>query len=220
MKKILPLVVLLGVFIIAQSVSANETPPAEVVNAAKEGLSTFLQGIPSQILPQFGFQSAKETQGAELGEGFQVFTISPDQLLNDDKNLSDFSSLIVPTDLWEFLILKDNQVKCVLTVDFFKNRWTAVGIGSSGLAVELKKVVESWPTSAGYQHTLIKIYQAKSDFVQISRGEMIMGLVPLIPARVAMGMPDHNLNALDLQDPRNVLSSLIPIIRENLQTGK
>lgn len=220
MKKILPLVVFLGVFMIAQSVSATETPPAEVVNAAKEGLSTFLQAIPQQILPQFGFQSAKETEGAELGEGFQIFTIFPDQLLNDDKNLSDLDSLIVPTDLWEFLVLKDNQAKCVLTVDFFKNRWTTVGIGSSGLAVELKKIVESWPTSGGYQHTLIRIYQAKSDFVEISKEETSIGLIPLTSARVAMGMADHNLNPLDLQDSRSVLSSLIPIIRENLQTGR
>ena len=199
---------------------AEAMPPEEVVNAAEQGLINFSQNIPPQNFSQLGFLSQDEISKNQLGEAFQIYTIHPDDLLNFEKNIWSISDLLVPTNLWNFLILSDGLAKAVLMVDFFDNKWTAVGIGSSGLAVQLKKIIETWPLSSGYQHRFIRIYQANADFVEITLSGTTVGLIPLTSGRAAMDLADTNFNALDLHDPQNILTSIIPIVKENVKRWK
>lgn len=200
--------------------SAKGMPPEEVVSAAEQGLISFSQNIPSQNLSQLGFLSQDEISKSQLGEAFQVYTIHPNDLLNFGQNISDITSLLTPANLWNFLILVNGQAKAVLTVDFFNDQWTAVGIGSSGLAIQLQKTIESWPLSSGYQYKLIRIYQARADFIEISQDGKVIGLIPLTSGRIAMGLADRNFNASDLHSPENILAGIISIVKENLQREK
>ena len=201
-------------------VAAEGIPSREVVIAAREGLTTFLYEIKAQNLDRFGFYSQADISGAQLGPAFQIFTIPPDKILSYDPSISDLSSMIVPTNQWQFLIISQGNPKSLLTVDFFKDEWTAVSIGASGLAMQLSKITEAWPASAGYRCRLIRVYQAKSDFLEMSLGERVIGIVPLLSARMALGSEKEDFDPLDLQDSRNIVINLKPVVEKSLQEGK
>jgi hypothetical protein len=208
------------VVVLPSALAANEIPSTEVVMAAREGLTTFLHEIKAQNLDRFGFYSQADTSSAQLGAAFQVFTIPPDKILNYDPSSSDLSSMIVPTNLWQFLIVSQGNPRSLLTVDFFNDQWTAVSIGASGLAMQLKKITEAWPASAGYRCKLIKVYQAKSDLLEISLGDKVIGIVPLLSARMALGFEKEDLAPLGVQDSRNILINLKPIVEKSIQAEK
>jgi hypothetical protein len=225
MKSIKPevlrrLIVLFLLIMLPSVVAAERIPSTEVVIAAREGLKTFLQEINAQNLDRFGFYSQGDITSAELGPAFQVFTIPPDKILNYDPSISDLSSMIVPTNLWQFLIISEGNPKSLLTVDFFNDQWTAVSIGASGLAMQLSKIIEAWPASAGYRYRLIKVYQAKSDLLEISLGDQVIGIVPLLSARMALGFEKRDFDPFDFQDSKNLLIDLKPTVEKNLQEGK
>jgi len=211
------LVAIFFVVILPSVVTANETPSTEVVVAAVEGLNTFLHEINAHNSGGFGFSSQADVAGAELGVAFQVFTIRPDKILSYDPSISDLSSMIVPTNQWQFLIISQGKPKSLLTVDFFEGQWTAVSIGASGLAMQLSKITEAWPASDGYSCKLIKVYQAKSDLLEILRGDTVIGVVPLFSARIALGFEKKDFDPLDLQDSKNIVINLKPIVEKSLQ---
>ena len=208
------------VVILPSVVAARGIPATEVVIAATEGLTTFLHQINAQNLDRFGFYSQADISGAQLGPAFQIFTIPPDKILSYDPSISDLSSMIVPTNQWQFLIISQGNPKSLLTVDFFKDEWTAVSIGASGLAMQLSKITEAWPASAGYRYRLIRVYQAKSDFLEMSLGEKVIGIVPLLSARMALGSEKEDFDPLGLEDSRNILINLRPIVEKNIQEGR
>jgi hypothetical protein len=214
------LIVLSLVVMLPSVVPAEGIPSTEIVIAAREGLKTFLNEVNAQNLDRFGFYSQGDITGAELGAAFQVFTIPPDKILSYDPSISDLTSMIVPTNLWQFLIISQGNPKSLLTVDFLNDQWTAVSIGASGLAMQLSKITEAWPASAGYRWRLIKVYQAKSDLLEISLGDKVIGIVPLLSARMALGFEKEDFDPLGLEDSRNILIYLKPTVENNLQEEK
>ncbi len=214
------LVVLFLVVMLPSVVAAQAIPSTEIVIAARERLTTFLHEIKAPNLDRFGFYSQADISGAEIGPAFQVFTVPPDKILNYDPSSSDLSSLIVPTNLWQFLITSQGNPRSLLTVDFFNDQWTAVSIGASGLAMQLSKITEAWPVSAGYRFRLIKVYQAKSDLLEISLRDKVVGIVPLLSARMALGFAKEDFDPLGLEDSTNILINLKPVVEKSLQEGK
>jgi hypothetical protein len=213
---------LIGVFLMLQFpslISAEQLAPTEVITAAREGLRTFLNEIEPQHLYELGFINQGDIEAAELGEGFQVFTIPPESVTNYARG-QELQALIEPTTIWEFLIESNGEARAVLTVDFFKGKWTAVGIGASGLATQLKKVLETWPAYTGYNIKLIRIYQASSDFVQISEGEIGRGIVPLNSGRVALGLDRHRFNAAERYDEGEIIEGIKPKVKDNMMRSK
>ena len=213
-------VAILLLVILPSIVAADETPSPEVSLAATLGLRTFMGKIGSQNSLGFGFVSQTDITEAQLGPSFQIFTIPPDDILNYDPSISDLSSMIIPTNQWQFLIISQGSPRSLLTVDFFNDEWTAVSIGASGLASQLSKITEVWPASAGYRWRLIKVYQAKSDLVEISSGDKVIGIVPLLSGRVALGFEKQDFDPLDLQVSKNILLNLKPIVEKSLQEEK
>ena len=201
------------------SFSSDEMPSQEIIGAAQEGIRTFLKVPRRQNLHKLGFLSQKAIDEAVLGEGFRIFTLPPDRLLSTDPP-QDIDSLVLPTNMWQFLIVTEGKATALLTVDLVKNRWTAVSIGGSGLAAQLEILLETWPASAGYRYRLIKVYQAKSDLIEILQGGKIIGLVPFTSARIATGLEKRDFNPLDLHDPAEMIEKLRPIVRMNIQTDR
>jgi hypothetical protein len=195
-------------------------PPEEVVSAAKKGLGSFLLAIQPQDLKRMGFLNQSEVDNAKVGDGFQTYTIHPTNVLSYREDVVDLSSSVIPTKEWQFLIVANGQAKSILTVDLMGNQWKAVGIGAAGLARQLGIIVQSYPSDAGYSHRFIRVFQARSDFVEISHGGSTIGMIPLISARVAMGLKQRDLEVSDLFDCRDVLLRIAPIVRKNLEAEK
>jgi len=91
-----------------------------------------------------------------------------------------------------------------------------VAIGSSRLARQLKRVQDTWPESEGYEHTFVRIYQAQSDFVVLSK-EGTIGIVPLESAKIALRLETLKEGTYESYSPSDILPRLIPIVRLNLE---
>jgi len=152
-------------------------PAHDIVQAATDGLAIFVKNKPGARIGHFGFASQADIDSAELGAGFQLFTIQPD-LLNASTSL-DFQNLVTPINQWWFPIVVGGVNKALLTVALIEGKWTPVGIGASRLGAALAGLTAAWPQAAGYAHRFIRVYQAESDFVEMSQDGSIMGIVPL-----------------------------------------
>ncbi len=193
-------------------VPADATPPVDVASAAQEGIKTFAKLFSSQDF-KANANVTSDLDKAFVGEGFQVFTIPPDRLLS--ANASDsFNSLAMPSTIWEFLVMTDGKATGIVTVDRMNGVWKAVSFGKAGLAKQLEAGLKAWP--AGYQLRLIRIYQAMSDFIEVSSADKILGVVPLTSAKAALSMMGAPFNPADIQNDGDMVTKLIPIVRKNL----
>ncbi len=195
---------------------ADEGVPQEVLNAARQGIATFVKNPQTKNLASLGFVRKAQIDEAAYGQGFPVCYVPPDLLLAADANQVT-EALIVPTNMWQFLVMSEGAAVSVLTVDYFKGQWTPVSIGASGLASELAALTEAWPQSAGYRYKLVRVYQAKAYFVQISLDEKSIGAVPLTSARLAMNLDDQRFNPLDVRGIDEILLKLRPLVRMNME---
>jgi hypothetical protein len=97
------------------------------------------------------------------------------------------------------------------------NTWTPVSIGAAGLAKELQAVIEAWPVSSGYSYRLIRVYQAKAEFIELSHSDKVIGIVSLGSLNAAIGARKKVFDPADIRDPIDILSALRPAVQMNLQ---
>jgi len=206
----------LFLLIFPASSMSGETAPPEVTRAAIDGLGSFLNAIPTSDLRHYGFPNEEELTQSTLGSPFKVYTITPDKILNYKPEV-EISSLISPTDLWFFPVLSRGEVRTILTIDKMNGEWKAVAIGSAGLARQLKEVEDKWPESRGYEHKFVRVYQAKSDFVMVSK-EGTIKVTLLESARIALKLDQEEKGVYKLYSPSTVLPQMIPIVRQNVQS--
>jgi hypothetical protein len=190
--------------------------PAAVRKAADDGVHIFLKDQRLKGLQNLGFRSRSEKDNAYAGEGFQVFTILPDRLLNSPVR-PDIAALVTPTNQWQFLINADGGSKALLTVDIMNNVWTPVSIGSAGLAAEISLFLERWPAASGYTYRLVRIYQAKAEFMELSREGRLLGVVPLGSFNALTGRKNKPFDPADIRAPKDLLEKARPAVERNLQ---
>ena len=224
MKKIYYLLTVLLVLVFSLSAlrlaNAGDDPSDEIKNAAKVGVNEILKDKRNSGLHQLGFMSQDEIDSADMGDGFQIYTITPDKLLNET-NPQDLHSLVVPTHQWQFMVVSGIKAYALLTIDFLDGKWKPVSIGSSDLAKELSDILKVWPASSGYEYKLIRIYQANSNFIELSQRGKVLGIIPLTSLLAATtGVTEHGFNPRDLCDSKEVLNGLRPIIKRNLEKSR
>lgn len=206
----------LFLLILPVSSMSGETAPQEVVQAATDGLGSFLKAIPMSDLSHYGFSPNEDLTQATLGKPFRVYTISPDKILSYETQM-ELSSIVSPTSLWFFPVLCRGEVRTILTVDRMGEKWQAVAIGSSGLAGQLKSVKDKWPESEGYEHKFVRIYQAMSDLVILSK-EGAFEVIPLESARIALNLGKVGEGVYEVHSTSDIIRKLIPVVRQNIQS--
>ncbi len=213
-----PVLMMLACILFMPGVAA--APPDDINNAARQGIAVLLKESRSSHIGRLGFESQADVDNAELGEGFQVFTIQPDKLL-DESSSQELSDLVIPTSQWQFLILAKGNAKALLTVDLVNGKWTPVSIGSAGLARQLSDLLTAWPAASGYRYRLVRVYQAQSDFIELSQAGKKIGILPLTSLLAATKKGERKaFNPRDLRNPKEVLSELRPVVRENMRYKK
>lgn len=189
-------------------------PHHEIIDAAWKGIRTLFTDAGAQERNELCGQ--QEVGDPKLGKGFQVYAVSPDDLLNSSIS-QDLNSLAVPAGMWHFLILNRDKAICLLIVAQMNGEWVAVGIGGSVLASQLGRMTEAWPGDRGYDYKFIKIYATTSDFVGLLQRETVVGVVPLSSARIAMSLPNQDFDAQDILDSKNVIETMKQILKRNTQ---
>jgi hypothetical protein len=56
--------------------------------------------------------------------------------------------------------------------------------------------------------------------LEILLGDKVIGIVPLLSARMALGFEKKDFDPLDLQDSKNIVINLKPIVEKSLQEEK
>lgn len=157
-----------------QALPAMDTPSPDVIKAAEHGLVAFLGDNVS-------------ARDMKLGASFHIHTIAP----AFDADTATLDSLAFPTGNWRFLVLSGNEPFAMLTVAQMDGKWQAVSIGGAGIAKELFQVTNRWPAGEGYTYRFIRIFQARSDFIEISHHKQLSGFVPLTSSRISFQLPGH-----------------------------
>ncbi len=182
--------------------------------AAQKGIKHFLKNLDPKILLHFGFSNQAEVDAAVIDEGFQLnsFYFSEG---HDSSQLQNLSSLSVPKECWNFIVMKKDQAVALITIAKRNDQWAPVSIGCHGLAKQLQKILESWPRVDGYRLKHIRISRFKSDFVEIQQKGKSLGLIPLSSAKLAMGLDVESFNAQVLFSPEEIATGYQKI-RESL----
>jgi hypothetical protein len=196
-----------------------ETPPAEVVEAATDGLSEFLNGIPEGELEHFGFSSEDELATATVATPLRVYTISSRSIISFEED-SDVLSVASPTNLWLFPVVCSGEARTILTVDLMEGEWMAVDLGGSSLAAELDQVALDVAQLEAYETRFVRVYRANSDFVLLSKDE-VSRLVPLRSAALALGLLERGKTyEYKVMAPSEVLPRLAPVVSRSLRVGQ
>lgn len=192
-----------------------EEVPMDVFQAAQKGVCNFVNAESSMENSPFGISTKAALDNARLHHGFQVYTVSPVKLLKS----TGLSSHLAPTGLWRFVVVSEGQPVSLITIAQVEGQWKAVSMGGAQLANEVNKVMEKWPAKQGYNHSFIRIYQARADFIEISRNGRSIGFVPLTASRLAFGIDGGFDPAVILHDSE-ILSPLKKIVIEKMNNDK
>jgi hypothetical protein len=182
-----------------------QTAPPEVISAAEAGLQPFLSRISPEVRESYGFAKSDAFGQVHLGDSFNLYTITPDALLNYSAG-SQVSSLLSKTNMWYFLVMVENKVRCILIVDQIDGKWQAVSLGYADLAKALSKVMQRWPKSKGFNPWLIAVFQANEYLVMVPE-ESSDTLLSLFPAR----------EELLMDNVKDVIERLKPTVREAIK---
>lgn len=127
---------------------ANDAPSNDVKQVAEKGMRNFLRSDRLDYLHDHGFENQADLDNAVLGEGFEIFTVSLKNIL-DDAMPRDLQALITPTNQWNFLILVGDKAKAVMTIGLIDGNWVPLEFGSSMLAQEMQNFFAAWQGSHG-----------------------------------------------------------------------
>lgn len=171
-------IVLSTIFVFVLSIGLSAAPPAEVLKVAKEGLVQMKDGGLPGIFT--------DKKAAHIHFGFQVFTIKPAALEND--TMSTLHGMITPTDVYRFVVREHNNPIALLTVEKLEGKWVVTSIGAKGLSNEVTAISNNWSKMKGYNLRFVRVWEAKADFMEVSKKNDPVGFVPFESARIAMNL--------------------------------
>lgn len=190
--------------------AADASQSDAVLRAAKTGLASWLDALPRNELRLYGFESASELAGAQVGDPIEIVTLTPEELRLGSTGGGAPQVSPLPTGEWYVPVTVNGRYRCLLSVAKLEGKWEVVGLSAAQLAKELDQVNQQLPAEASRERLsglepprLMRIYQARADLLYVTtrQGEF---LVPLRSARQAL-----NVTREEWLDP----SSAIPRLR-------
>lgn len=215
-KRTLVLLTAWLISLLMMSSSNAESAPDEVVSVARDGLHKFLNAIPEGELRHFGFTSKEELDQTTIGAPYRIYTIRPSEIFSYGGE-ADISPLLSATEHWLFPVICSGKARVLLTVALMHGQWRAVDLGGASVAVEIERVARTWPASQGYEMKFIRVYQASSRFILLTK-DGVSNLVPLKGASIVLGLVKKGERYEYKQmSPAEVLPKLAPVVEAALQ---
>jgi hypothetical protein len=204
-------------------VTMRDQAPIGLRTAAESGLRTMMRELtrgqaPGTRLPEdapIAVATYGELQKVSLGIGFEVNTIDPAALMYAGAN-ADLGRLTRPTGLWKFVILSQGRPVGLLEMDRVQGQWQAIGAGSSRLAED---VMAAAPKTGDGSFRFVRVYQARSDLLQVHGQDNRSRFVPMSSARGALALADTQASRPTLTS-QDLLPSLQTAVRAGLQHGR
>ena len=212
--KLLVASMVMGWILSVPCVMAQQDAPADVQQAAVQGLQPFLDKIPAGSMEEFGFAAGDNLSAATLGAPFLLYTLTP-SALEQYRAGAAVTSLVTPTTAWYFPVLIAGQTRAILVVDKLDNQWQAVSLGSAALAKELGRLGGQWKAAQGYHPMLIVVLQAKQHFFTVPEkdSQNLTRLVTQGPMANSGPADDY----ATLGTAADVIEQLKPIVKDALK---
>ncbi len=175
---------------------------------------TLPEGFPLQV------NDLQELQGAQLGTGFEVHTVEPQDLLDPRAELSRVAR---PSGTWRFVIQREGRALGLATVQKFNGRWDTVAFGAAGLAQDVDALMHAHGNAERSNLRFIRVFQAQSDFLEV-RGERDgrTRFAPLVSARQSLLLQARAARAGapadGLSEPAEFIDALRTAVRKNLDS--
>lgn len=192
-EKVLLLAALFIIFI--PQIPAAEVSGKDLVKSlkmeAENALPAYLDAIPRNEEINYGFNSRSEFLQAQIGEPYQVYTISTQNIKNHNK---DGKELLKTTGEYRYPVIVNGEYRALLTLAKTKDGWKAVDFGAARLAEELENhEVESIGSRARKTDgqasksikILLRLYEKNCDFISIGQQNEEHDHIEFIPLESA-----------------------------------
>lgn len=217
--KNIALVIILTLNCSTSHANPGVAPSEGIKKVAKEGMKDFLKSDRIEHLHNQGFDSEDDLKNATLGDGFEIFTISPEKIL-DESSSQNLQSLVTSTKQWCFFITVNGEIKTIVTVALIDDKWTTTELGSPEFAKIMGKLFSIWPASAGYRFRYVRVYQANASFVEVYLRDELIGIVPSKTLMGYLGITLEEYDPTNLVSPNGVRAALRPAVKHNIEEWK
>lgn len=176
---------------------------ADALAAAQRDLAQFVayQGQRQGAISDFPLQitSMQELKHAKIAYGFAVHTIDPADLLAGRSNLR---AMAKPVNQWRFVITINERPVGMATVERVNGRMETVAYGATVLAKDLDFAARLHGNADKSNLRFLRIYQARSDFLEVDSVDGRGRFAPLHSARESLSL---NQGARAMSQPASPL---------------
>lgn len=161
-------------------VASQSSSLATVLAVAKDALPGYLHEGTAHL-----FTNPEDMKVAEVSD-FVIPTLDVDSSrLQDD---SDLESLLVDAQSWQVLVTAHGKPVAWMRVERMDGELQVVAFGFAARAEQVFSVLQQWPAAAGYQHVSVESKNPRGEFIAVSQENQRIGLVPLSPGLMFLGM--------------------------------
>lgn len=212
----------------AQNVNRAAAAQASATNAAamaaaQRDLSAFINqlllqraGAPLADFP-LDVKDVAELKDARIGYGFPIHTIDPDQILTGKGRMKNMAR---HANQWRFVVMAGERPVGLATVERQNGRFETVAYGASVLSKDLDKLVARHGNADRSNLRLVRIYQARSDLLEVTGAGGTARFAPLLSARTSLAMAKGGIDdaraEASLLDDADILPALRVAVKGNL----
>ncbi|POZ62282.1 hypothetical protein [Chromobacterium alticapitis] len=183
---------------------------------ARQGAQDFGARLPGEF--PLDVSDARALAALRIGDGFPVYSVTPQQVLAEDANLSRQMS---PTGVWRFTVYQQARPVGLVTVEKTGERWQAVSFGAAGLARDLASLRAAYGDSGRASLRFLRVFQAQSDFLEVTpAGGGQPRFAALSSAYASLALKRQAEGERALLDGQTLLEPLRAAVRSNLSNWR
>lgn len=203
-----------------QATTRNST--AEALGAAQRDFSQFVahqlrrQGAPIDF--PLDVADLQDLKDAKIDYGFAVHTIDPPQLVAGRGSMQ---SMARHANQWRFVITLHQRAIGMATVEKTNGRYETVAYGAAVLAKDLDAVVAVHGNDDKSNLRLLRIYQARSDLLEVIGQDGRARFAPLHSARESLLLAQRSKDGNSgLLDESELVQPLRAAVKQNMATSR
>lgn len=134
---------------------------SDIKRTAKDALPEFLNYIPEGFESQYGFNSRNEFSMADIGNVYEVYTISTDFLSMPGTDLKLF---VKPIEQFRVEVIVNNEVRTFVNVSKVNDKYKVVDLGGAELSKEFERILKD-ARDVNPRRIIFRLFQAECDFL-------------------------------------------------------
>lgn len=155
----------------------------------------------------------QDLKDAVVGYGFPVYTVDPAELV---AGRSSMHGMVRPTAQWRFVITLRDRPIGMATVERVNGRYETVAYGGAVLAKDVDAVAGFHGNADKSNLRFVRIYQARSDFLEVGGQDGRARFAPLHSARESLMLNQRAGKANQLMEEAEILQPLRSAVKENM----